>query len=623
MARDHTKPGKQGRRRDEAHGHDLTQDDENLAAAPRQEITPRVERRILRLLNSLRTPDDLLRRPQRVRGTAGEHGPMHMAMEEELEYQRYGVPSFTWKDFGVDRDLIEKLIRSRPPKGYMAIKELDWDKRLAALLEILAILLGWTRYGNWAVPVPIDAGNGAVPIMNAALLHTGQVLLIPSGTSTLLWDPDSGNFEQLSSAQTGLTANLFCSGHSFLSDGRLLAVGGGGGGPGQASSIQAWKFDPNAKTWTKTADDMAYKRWYPTVVTLGDEPGRALVIAGWRESSYDDAPDMEIYDEASDSFSLVTVTGPQKVGPQTYPGMHMLPGGELFYAPVGFGDCGQSAAEFAGTEDSGIFVWDGPNSGHWVDTGTNVRTKGMSALLLRATYPFARVLVVGGGSAARSDTAQLINLSTFSPEWGEEFNLLRERVHPNVVLLPDGSAFICGGMEETGSPPNGGPCEMFDPEANTIAEMDELAYPRHYHSVALLLPSGKVMAAGGAEPGGCSLSYYNTIEVFSPPYLFKGTRPKITGAPDLVHHGDSFIIGTADAPCIAKVVLVRPMAVTHQTDTEQRVIQLEFHCANPDEIVTTMPDGEHPHGLAPRGYYLLFILSDRGVPSEGRFVYLH
>jgi hypothetical protein len=26
---------------------------------------------------------------------------------------------------------------------------------------------------------------------------------------------------------------------------------------------------------------------------------------------------------------------------------------------------------------------------------------------------------------------------------------------------------------------------------------------------------------------------------------------------------------------------------------------------------------------APRGYYMLFILNDDGVPSEGRFIFLH
>src|SRR3546814_14368225 len=81
---------------------------------------------------------------------------------------------------------------------------------------------------------------------------------------------------------------LFGSGHSCLSDGRLLGGGGGGDGTGPRHN-HGWIFnpDPSAETWTRTVGngapsngDMAYHRWYPTLVTLWDEPGRALVVSG-------------------------------------------------------------------------------------------------------------------------------------------------------------------------------------------------------------------------------------------------------------------------------------------------------------------------------------------------------
>jgi len=164
--------------------------------------------------------------------------------------------------------------------------------------------------------------------------------------------------------------------------------------------------------------------------------------------------------------------------------------------------------------------------------------------------------------------------------------------------------------------------------------MDELHRPRHYHSAALLLPSGKVMAAGGAAPGGCTVSVETTIEVFSPPYLFNSdgspaTRPTITTvngvAPTptafpVVNHGAQCNIETPDADCIAKVVLVRPMAITHNTDSEQRVVQCSFTRAG-NMICAVAPDGLPP-AMAPRGYYMLFILTDAGVPSEGKFIRL-
>ena len=80
---------------------------------------------------------------------------------------------------------------------------------------------------------------------------------------------------------------------------------------------------------------------------------------------------------------------------------------------------------------------------------------------------------------------------------------------------------------------------------------------------------------------------------------------------------------TPEAASIAKVVLVRPMAVTHQTDSEQRVVQMTLYQSGPTEISATAPNGIHPHAMAPRGYYMLFILNSDGVPSEGKFIHLH
>jgi hypothetical protein len=581
-----------------------------------------VQRRLLQFVNAARLPEDLLKPPQRMRDTVGEHeregGRMHNGEHPRTD---------PWEQAKLERDLALDIIHRRPIFGYLDIQQLlDIDRlRIPSWLEDLLRYLRARVFGSWSTPIPMEVGGMVIPIQNAAMLHTGEVLLIPSSTDTLLWDPNAMTFTLLNGATTGLTADLFCSGHSFLSDGKLLVAGGGGGGPGAASSIEAWKFDPVPKTWQKTVGNMNYQRWYPTVITLGDEPGRALVVSGWTGGFPQTAPQMEIYSETTDSFTTVSVSGPigEKVGPQTYPGLHLLPGGEIFYVSVGFGDCMQSPSTSRTTEDSGFFTFSGPISGSWTDTGPNIRTKGMSVLLLQPTYPFVQVLVVGGGDAAQSATGQLINLSTLSPTWGSQFPLLHGRVHPNVVLLPDGTAFICGGMGPTGPTSTGGPCELYDPVAGTLSEMAEVNYPRHYHSVALLLPSGQVMAAGGAVPTGCSLSDNNTIEVFSPPYLYRGTRPTIAALPSLVHHGHTFDIESPDASNIARVSLVWPMAVTHQTDTGQRVISLSFVKSGASRLTATMPDGMHPHGMAPRGYYMLFILNGNGVPSEGKFIFLH
>ena len=70
-------------------------------------------------------------------------------------------------------------------------------------------------------------------------------------------------------------------------------------------------------------------------------------------------------------------------------------------------------------------------------------------LLLSPTYPFAQVMVVGGGNLNKSRTFQIINLSNLSPEWQPAMSFPMapgqtqptSRLNPNPVLLPDGTAF--------------------------------------------------------------------------------------------------------------------------------------------------------------------------------------
>jgi hypothetical protein len=240
-------------------------------------------------------------------------------------------------------------------------------------------------------------------------------------------------------------------------------------------------------------------------------------------------------------------------------------------------------------------------------------------LLLDPSDPAVRVMVIGGGLSPGNETAEIATLSMLNPTWEHPTIIpgLEGRNNVNAVLLPDSSVLVVGG-----TPDPSVPCALYNPATDTWAEMDAVNFRKQYHSVAVLLPSGKVMATGGSNAGGGS----NSIEIFSPPYLFKSDgspadRPVIDQAPETVDHSDPFTLETPDAANIERVVLVRPMAVTHQTDTEQRVIQMAFTRSD-TTLEVKLPVRHHPHGTAPRGYYMLFILTDEGVPSEGQFVLL-
>ena len=581
-------------------------------------IDAKTHRRLLRFINAARTPEDLAFAPENLIKADAQDTTKRPDVDEPM--QEHGRKRLI--ELADARRILEHRDQLSPLYGFVhldPVREILKRAGLAKYIDHLSAHLSNASYGEWVDAVPIqDAAGATINVAHAAVLRTGWVLFIEAAcwvglSKTPLWNPSTNEIR----LPVSPTDNLYCSGHSFLSDGKLLVVGGGGDSGHTAHPNMGWKFDPSSETWEPTRDASAIRtymnrdRWYPTCVTQGDEPGRVLIASG-RPTQ------MEIYSESSGTFTLVTATGGDRQFRPLYPGLHLLPGGEVFFAPVGFRSGGSSPGDDATNEVAGYFDFDSvdPFAGSWTNLGANDRTKGMSVLLLSPTYPFAQVMTVGGGSLDKSRTYQLINLSVLAPSWQPAANLPvatgqtqpTSRVNVNLVLLPNGTVFVSGGASA------GEPCWLFNPATNAWSELDEAPRERKYHSFAVLLPSGEVMSCGWTN---------NMIDIFRPPYLFNGPRPVIDAAPDLVHHGQTFTIDTAQASEITKVVLVRPMAPTHNTDSEQRVIQLLSHPASPTTISATAPNGWHPHATAPRGWYMLFILNGSGVPSVARFVQLH
>lgn len=580
---------------------------------------PATHRRVLAFLNDAVWPADLVR--ERPNVTVDEHGGVH-----DDHAFLHDHDDTTILDPETARQVIE--FRDREfPLGFRNLTEVElipgWKTEF---WEDLWARFSRQIFGSWAAfPQPIPQRGKATyeGVIHAALLHTGKVLFITADETTLLWDPEDtspatfsdpvNQPHEIPNATEGYS--VLCGGHSFLSTGELLVVGGGGYGRDNRAKW-GYRFNPGDNSWARTAGAMHDDRWYPTVLTLGDQrissnSHEVLVVCGHGSG------DMEIYDENTDTFREVELD--EKPFPELYPGLHLLPNDTIFYSRTGWASAGPGGGPFPYDDQSSFLTLTGTSSAEWHDiapVGTRPdRTKGMSVMLLSNTAPYVRVMVLGGSDSATNNTYEIIDATTLSPiaDWDGAlaFPDGEGRSLGSVVLLPDGKVFVAGGIGRTNAPST-----TYDPEADSWSAMAALPSIRQYHSVGMLLPSAQVMMAGW---------HNSTIEIFSPPYLFRGPRPQISDAPSLVHHGQDFTIESPDADAIVEVTMVRPMAVTHQTDTEQKVLQLPFihDHVNPNRLQLTAPHGGHPHSIAQQGYYMLFAINREGVPSVARWIYLH
>jgi hypothetical protein len=142
----------------------------------------------------------------------------------------------------------------------------------------------------------------------------------------------------------------------------------------------------------------------------------------------------------------------------------------------------------------------------------------------------------------------------------------------------------------------------------------------------VLLPDGRVVAAGGNPEGGSQVAWEPPdeeeelrLEVFSPPYLFKGPRPEITGAPQAAAHGETITVDTPQAGGIRWASLVRNGVTTHSFDSEQRLVDLEIAGRAAGSLQVTVPANPN---LAPPGWYMLFLVDQAGIPSVASWVRL-
>jgi len=458
------------------------------------------------------------------------------------------------------------------------------------LTSTASITINVDNSGN---PATVGSWSSAVTIptvaVNLLLLKNNMLMFYEDGASATIWDYINNVF-----TSTPDTADLFCSGHAFLADGRVLAVGGYNASGNTIGIANAEIFDPATNTWT-SVPNMSYARWYPTATTLSD--GRIIVTAGWDTGNHDNVGIPEVYDPSTNAWTKLTAANNPF---ETYPFMYLLPDGRLVH--------------LGGSEFPTITEALDLTTNAWTTIDSRIIDGASPAMYLPSKFVKAGSASDSqGGSAPVYGTAYVLDMTAASPAWQQVPSMVYPRSFMNMTVLPDGTVLATGGETDR----NGGnianavyAAELWSPTTQTWTTMASMHTPREYHSTALLLPDGRVVQSGMGSDFG-NVPDEKSAEFYSPPYLFKGTRPSITQAPTQISYGTNFSVTTPDAATITSVVLIRNGGVTHFFDQNTRYVPLTFSQASGGLTVTAPVDGN----LAPPGYYMLFLVNSSGVPS--------
>lgn len=484
--------------------------------------------------------------------------------------------------------------------------------------------------GRWDV-LPTQ---NPVRSMHSVVLSNGKILLIAgsgnseemfeAGTFTsAVYDPEKGTYRTIPTPK-----DMFCAGHVQLADGRVLVMSGNKAYPAKDGSHgyegfkDSYVFDPATETYSRT-NDMNDGHWYPSATVMGN--GDVMSFGGLREDSTGSVT-AERFDAAKGEWLPASQVNQTWSYWGLYPSMILMQDGRLFYSGSHvFGN---------GTPGTGASLYDyDKNTVTDVPGLQDKDERDQSASVLLPPAQDQKVLTLGGGNIdSNPDAGRLVDVIDLKqpnpayvagpqlpqgtvdlgngpqPETGAQ-----GKMYVSAVLLPDGKVLETGGALHNRANPVY-ESSLFDPVTTTFDPVAPDPEARGYHSSSFLLPDGRVMSTGDNPGNG---SWNHNVSIYTPPYLLKGARPRITSVIDKEwKYGDTQRI-TVDRP-IAKAELIRPAAVTHSSDPNQRYVDLPLSVdgANVDLNVTANPN------LAPPGWYMLFAVDGNGVPSVAEWVHL-
>ena len=474
----------------------------------------------------------------------------------------------------------------------------------AAIPEDYAILGQWGSVISWTPHIPVSAAS--LPDGRILTFASNQRTTFPSGvefTYAATWNPATGQFLEFNNS----SHDMFCAGIAMLPDGRVIVNGG------RNTVVLASIFDYRNNTWTRL-QNMNDPRWYNTTVALPD--GNVFTASGSGGSGT-----TERWNSGTGWSRLTGVNWNNVIAEPGYiniwhPFVTLAPDGRLFH--------------FGPTETMHWITYSGAgtlaNSGNVVP-GAHYPKEGCWVM-----YDQGRILVAGGGANTTANTqddttgtsttnAYTVNLNTTPPTVSTSASMTYARQFANCAVLPNGEVIVMGGntsglkFNDTGSIL---PCEIWNPQTGRWRTVASISVPRNYHSLALLLPDGRVLSGGGGLSGNSA--DHRDAQLYTPAALFNtngtpATRPVLNTAPTSI--GASAIFTVTGTPGLSQFALIKMAAITHSVSTDLRRLTVPFTETSAGNYQLTAPSSLN---VMTPGHWMLFGLMPSGVYSVAKII---
>ncbi len=462
----------------------------------------------------------------------------------------------------------------------------------------------WGSVISWTPHIPVTAAT--LPDGRLLTFASNQRTTFPVGaefTYAAVWNPATGVFTEINNTRH----DMFCGGTTMLPDGRVVINGG------RNTTRLSSAFDWRTNQWT-ALPNMNDGRWYNTSVALTD--GSVFTVTG--DGGTNTA---ERWSAAGGWARLSGINwAPQVALPgyvtRWHPLVVVAPDGRLFHG----GPTDQM--NWLTATGTGSLTYSGVNV-----PGAHYPKEGSFAM-----YDEGRILVAGGSAsttpnASDSSTGTSTNLAftidirTGTPVVASVPSMTYTRQFANSVILPTGEVLVIGGntsglkFNDTGSvliP------ELWNPTTRQWRQLAPMSVPRNYHSLALLLPDGRVWSGGGGLAGNSA--DHRDGQLFTPPMLYNAdgslaTRPVITQAPSYIGVGTTFAVQAT--PGITKFSFIKMSSQTHSVNTDLRYLSLPSTETSPGVYVV---QGHANLSVMTPGYWMLFGVTASGAYSVAKVI---